>query len=162
MRQKQPITKTRIIRKIVACYNRPLYTQIHRKTKLLSVQTFEFLIANTSVQVRLSSVRIMRSVCALSEKMGIKSPRLLSLSNQCAIQVMNFASLRALIDRYSGAKADDWREQIDELIQFIWRNSTQVVQLSREKRKTSLILFFVFLDTSDRIRSGPWETIARV
>ena len=102
----------------------------------------------------------MRSVSALSEKMGIKSPRLLSMSNQCAIQVMNFASLRALIDRYSGAKADDWREQLDELIQFIWRNSTQVVQLQREKRKTSLILFFVFLDTSDRIRSGPWETMA--
>ena len=119
------------------------------------------LLANSSVQVRLSCVRILRSICSLSEKMQIKSPRLINLFNLCAAQTMNIASLRALIERYSGARAEDWREKLDQLIQFVWKNSTQVVPLqANNNRNTSLTLFFVFLDTFERIRSGPWETMA--
>ena len=116
---------------------------------------------NSSILVRQASIRILRSVSNLSEKLQIKHPRLLNLLNSSAVQIMNLSSLRALVEKYAGAKAKDWRERLDEMIQFVWANSTQVVPLqNNNNRNTSLTLFFVFLDTFERIKNGPWETMA--
>ena len=68
-------------------------------------------------------------------------------------------SLKSLVDQYNGAKAEEWRHQLNNLIQLVWSSTNQVTPLKKQ-RNNSLILFFVFLDSFERIRNGPWESMA--
>jgi len=120
-----------------------------------------FLMANNAESVRLSSVNLIKSVVGLSDTLGLQNPRLLHILNECSIRKMNIESLRAMIGKYASCRAEEWRDKLDEIIQFIWANSTQVVPHKRNQSKNfSLILYFAYLDTFERIRCGPWETLA--
>ena len=46
------------------------------------------------------------------------------------------------------------------LIQMIWSTTTQVTPLKKLKRNNSVTLFFVFVDSFERIKNGPWESMA--
>ncbi|CAG5096928.1 Oidioi.mRNA.OKI2018_I69.XSR.g14850.t1.cds [Oikopleura dioica] len=120
-----------------------------------------FLLANNAESVRVSSVSLIKSVVVLADTLGLQNSRLLHILNECSIRQMNIESLRAMIGKYATCRAEEWRDKLDEIIQFIWANSTQVVPHKRSQSKNfSLILYFTFLDTFERIRCGPWETLA--
>lgn len=120
-----------------------------------------FLMANNSETVRLSALKLSKAVVLLGETIGLKTPRLLAILNECSIRQMNIESLRAMINKYGNCRADEWRNMLDEMIQFVWRNSPQVVPHKlNHSTSSSLILYFTFLDSFERIRCGPWETLA--
>ena len=69
------------------------------------------LLSSSSIKVREASVRLLRSIFNLSQKLLCSSPRLYTIFNASVV------SLKSLIDQFSGAKAVEWRLQLDMLIQ---------------------------------------------
>ena len=63
-----------------------------------------------------------------------------------------------MVEQYAGAKAEDWRQQLNMIIQMAWSRTTQATPM-KKTRTNSMTLFFVFMDSFERIKNGPWESM---
>ena len=110
------------------------------------------LLASSSLKVRQVAIRLLKAVLNLSERLNCQTSRLYSILSEQVV------CLKSLIEQFAGAKAEDWRNQLNVIIQLIWSKTVQATPV-KKTRTNSMMLFFVFMDSFERIKNGPWESM---